>query len=235
MDLMALRNFYEARLDAIEADPFECEALAELQAGVAKGREVLQQPVPPMVYSFRGFLASVTDIGNFDLAAQKPPESVDASVLIAMENAQDLVNMAALMSPEVAALNLLPDGEAKLIDLPQLSELPGELFAALSSDGLSLALGEGAGGRAEAMLEASAVEPSPLMTFSMDAKRYYEFVGEAVMQADDSEEGEQMPQEMKEVIRDIMVSSGSIYERMSTNVHLTVRGIEFGTSITLTD
>lgn len=235
MDLMALRNFYEARLDAMEADPYACEALAELQAGTAKGREVLMQPVPPIVYSFRGFLANVTDIAGFDLATQKPPESIDGSILIAMENAQDLVNMAALMSPQVAALNLLPDGDARLIDLPELAELPGQLFAALSGDGLSVALGEGGAEQAEAMLEGGVDEPMPLMTFSMDAKRYYEFVGEAVMQADDSEEGEQMPQEMKEVVRDIMVSSGSVYERMSTNVHLTERGIELGTSITLTD
>jgi hypothetical protein len=235
MDLMALRNFYESRLDAMEADPYECGALAELQASTVKGREALMQPVPPVVYSFRGFLANVTDITGLDLASQKPPESIDGSLLIAMENAQDLVNMAALMSPQVAALNLLPDGEARLIDLPELAELPGQLFAALSGDGLSMALGASGAEKAQAMLQGDVDQPMPLMTFSMDANYYYEFVGEAVMQADDPEEGEPTPQELKEAIRDIMVASGSVYDRMTTNLHLTERGIELGTSITLAD
>ena len=35
-DLMALRAFFEARLDAMDADPYECEGLAMLGYGVEK-------------------------------------------------------------------------------------------------------------------------------------------------------------------------------------------------------
>ncbi|MCH5376288.1 MAG: hypothetical protein JJ992_20140, partial [Planctomycetes bacterium] len=117
---LALRAFYEARLDAMEEDPFECVALAELQASTVKGRAALAQPVPPVVYNFRGMLTSVRDITGFDFQSKQPPESVDASILFAIENAQDIVNMAALMDPRVAALNLLPDGKARKLEFPEL-------------------------------------------------------------------------------------------------------------------
>ena len=127
---LALREFYEGRLDAMEADPYECEKLAALQAGVAKGREALNQPVPPVVYSFRGLVANIADIQGMDMASKTPPESIDASVLIAMENAESLIMMAAMMDPQIAALNLLPDGKPIRLELAQLAEIADDAFAA---------------------------------------------------------------------------------------------------------
>jgi hypothetical protein len=150
IDLMAARSFYEARLDALEADPYKCPYFADINASTVTGREALAKPLPPVVYSFRGMLANVTNIEGMDFATEKPPESIDASVLLAIENAQDLVTMAAMMSPEVAALNLVADGKARALDLPQLAAIAEQAFAALSADGLSVALGDGAAGEAEA-------------------------------------------------------------------------------------
>ncbi len=235
LDPLALRSFYEARLDAMEADPFECEMLGDLQASTVKGREALAQPVPPVVYSFRGFLANITNIEGMDVATDTPPESIDASILFAIENAQDLVTMAAMMSPEVAALNLVPDGKAKLLDLPQLAEFAEQAFAALSDNGLSVSMGEGADANAEAMLTADVATSKPLMSTAFDAKRYYEFVGKAMMEEEAAEDGEQIPLAMRVALRDAMVSSGEMYERMAVNVHLTKRGVEVNTRMTLAD
>jgi len=235
IDMMAARNFYEARLDALEADPFECELFADVNASVATGREALAKPLPPVAYSFRGMLANVTNIEGMDMGTQKPPESIDASILVAIENAQDLVMMAAMMSPEVAALNLLPDGKAKMLDLPQLAAIAEQAFAALSENGLSIALGEGAASEAEAMLSADTSPARPFVSASADAKRYYEFVGEAVMTEDEDEQGEPMPEEMRTAMRDAIVSSGELYDRMAINVYLTERGVEVNSRLTLSD
>ncbi|MCH7898899.1 MAG: hypothetical protein IIC62_06100, partial [Proteobacteria bacterium] len=59
LNVPALYAFAEARLDAIEADPFECEYFAEIQAGVAAGRAALEQPLPPFVTGLRGFKADI--------------------------------------------------------------------------------------------------------------------------------------------------------------------------------
>ena len=235
LDPMAMRSFYEARLDAMEADPFECATLADLQASTAKGRAALAQPVPPVVYSFRGFLANVTNIEGMDIATETPPSSIDASILFAVENAEALVTMAAMMSPEIAALNLLPDGKARLLDMPQFSEIADQAFAALSNGGLSVSLGEGAEANAEAMLQADVVEDKPFMSVALDAKRYYEFMGQAAMEGSDSEEGEEVPLALRAAIRDAVVSSGEMYERMAFNVHFTDRGIEVNSRMTLVD
>ena len=235
IDMMAARSFYESRLDALEADPFECEHFADVNASTVKGREALAKPLPPVVYSFRGMLANIANIEGLDVATDKPPESIDASILVAIENAQDLVMMAAMMSPEVAALNLVPDGKAKALDLPQLAAIAEQAFAALSDNGLSVSLGERADANAEAMLTADVAASKPLMSAAFDAKRYYEFVGEAMMEEEAAEDGEQIPLAMRVALRDAMVSSGEMYERMAVNVHLTERGVEVNTRMTLAD
>ena len=235
LDPLALRNFYEARLDAMEADPFECELLGELQASVPKGREALAKPIPPMVYSFRGFLASLADIRGADLVNNKPPEELDGSLLFAVENAEALVTMAAMLSPEVAALNILPDGKARQLNLPQLAQLAQEAFAALSESALAVAVGEGAEQAAEAMLTAEPAASRPFASFSMDAGRYYDLMGDAVMRAEPDDGEEPPPEELRSAIRDIMLSSGELYERMAVDVHFTERGIEISSRMTLAD
>jgi hypothetical protein len=78
LDPLAAREFYASQLDAMAADPYQCELFAELQAGVVQGREVLNQPIPPIVYGFRGFLAVIEDIQGMDLAKKQPPTSAEA-------------------------------------------------------------------------------------------------------------------------------------------------------------
>ena len=55
------------------------------------------------------------------------------------------------------------------------------------------------------------------------------------MEADDDEEGEPMPEAMRTAVRDAMISSGKLYERMAINVHLTERGVEVSSRLTLVD
>jgi len=232
---MELRNFFEARLDAIEADPYECDKFAKLQAGVASGREVLNKPLPPVVYSFRGFVANIADIQGLDLSKSTAPESIDASILVAVENAESLVMMAAMMDPQIAALNLLPDGRPVRLELAQLAEFAGNAFAALSTDALSISLGESAETKSADMLIADSIEPAPFMSMNMDAARYYSLVGEAMSQEPASDEEEQTSKAIRDAVRDVMILSGSMYERMSVDVQFTARGVEINSVMKLSD
>lgn len=232
---MAIREFYETRLDAMEADPYECEKLADLQAGVAKGREVLNQPIPPVVYGFRGFVANIADIQGLDMSSSTPPESIDASILVAIENAESLVMMAAMMDPQIAALNLIPDGNPVRLELAQLAEFAGEAFAALSTDALSISLGEGAETNSADMLVADSAEPAPFMSMSMDSARYYSMIGEAMSQEPAGDDAEKMPKAIRDAMRDVMVLSGSMYERMSVEIQFTARGVEISSTMKLSD
>ena len=56
-------------------------------------------------------------------------------------------------------------------------------------------------------------------------------MGEALMQEGEDAE----PLALRTAMRDVMVSSGELYERVSINVHLTKRGVENGSRKTLSD
>ena len=232
---LALRSFYEAQLDAMEADPYECESFADLQAGVAKGREALNQPVPPVVYSFRGMVANITDLQSMDFASNITPESIDASILIAVENAEALIMMAAMMDPQIAALNLLPDGKARKLELEQLAEFAGMAYAALSTNALSVSLGASAEKKSADMLLASAPDPAPFMSMSMDSARYYAMVGETMAKQPTAEGEEEIPPAIRAAMAELMTLSGSLYDRMFLDVRFTERGVEIGANMTLSD
>ena len=235
MNPLAARQFYEARLDALEADPFECDKMAQVQDGVAAGREALNKPVPPVVYNFRGILAVITDIQGMDLASEKPPESIDASFLLAIEHAQDLVTMAAMMDPQIAALNLLPDGKPVKLDIAQLTEFAHQGFAALTEGALALSVGEDSEANAANMLVAESVKPAPLFSMSMDVARYYGFIGDAMTEPAHEDGGEEMPLEVRTAVKDAMTLMGDLYKRLNLDIRLTDKGIEVGSRLTLAD
>jgi hypothetical protein len=233
LDFKAARSFMEARLDAMEADPFECEHFADVQGGVAQARESLNQPLPPMVYDFKGFVAVIDDIEGLDVTTQTPPTSVDGSFLLAMDNAQGLVAMGAMFSPELAALNLQPGGDPVALDLPQLQAMGISAFAALTDSAVAVSVGEESESEVQGMLDAEGSTPAPFMSFSIDAARYYGFMGEAIAAGD---VGEDAPTpEMKAALQDLMLSVADLYDRMAGDILFTENGIEMHMTETLKD
>lgn len=227
LNVQAAREFVEARIEALEADPFECEHFADLQAGVAGAKMGLQQPLPPLVYDFKGFLAVIDDIEGLDVASQTPPTSIDGRFMIAMDNAPALVGMGAMFSPELAQLNLQPDGKPVALDMPQMQAMGITAHAALTENAVAIAVGEDSEQDLGDMLGAKPTGAAPFMSFSMDAARYYGFLGDAIA-ASEPKEGEEAPSpEMQAALKDIMNAVAGLYERMSVDVLLTSNGVEF--------
>jgi hypothetical protein len=235
LDVKAAREFVQARIAALEADPYECELFAEIQAGVEAARMGLQQPVPPIVYDFKGFVAVIDEIEGLDVATQTPPSSIDGRFMIAMDNAPALVGMGAMFSPELAAMNLQPDGKPVALDLPQMQAMGITAHAALTDTAVAIAVGENSEPNLTSMLSAELAEVTPIISFSMDAARYYSFLGEAIAESE-LEDGEEGPSpEMQAALQDIMTAVGKLYERMSVDVLLTADGIELRATETLAD
>ena len=234
MDVQAARDFYEARLDAIESDPWECPQFAAMQMGIEGGRQALQQPVPPMVYDFKGFLAVIESLEGMDLANSMPPSSVDGRMLLAMDNAPALLAMGAMMSPELAGMNIEPNGEPVPFNLPQMAMIASSVFVALQDNGLAMSFGDGMEGGLSDMLNADAEESGTFMSFSMDAGRYYSFLADVMTLAEQDEENE-MPPEMQAAMNDVMQAAGGLYDRMSADFRFTDRGIEMDTTVTFQD
>ena len=237
LDLLAARDFYIARLDALEAEPYQCELFAELQDGVAKGREALNQPIPPIAYGFKGFLAVVDRIEGFDIANKQPPTDIDMRFLVAIDNAEGLLAMGTMFSPELAALNLQPDGKPVKFDMPQLTSQFDAVYVAMTENALGIAVGADAESGLSDLLVDKAGEPPPVFSMHMDAGTYYEFIGDSMLVSNSvdsvNDESAEMSPELMQALSDVMTELGSMLDRMSVDIVLTDRGIEFPTTMTL--
>lgn len=234
IDALGARNFYEERLDAVEANPYECPEFAPMQQSVEAGRKALEQQVPPMVYDFQGFLAVIEELEGMDLATNTPPTSIDGRFLLAMKNAPNLLALGAMFSPELAALDIEPDGKPARFESSRLQGVVQAAWIAMTDNAIALAVGEDQEARLSDMLDAPVSKDGTFMSFSMDVSRYYAFIGEAVKLA--AEEGDgPMPKEMQQAVSDLMAGSSKFYDRLAVDVRLTGRGVEIGTSILIQD
>jgi len=232
MDLLAIRNFYSDQLDALEAEPFACEMLAELQNGVAAGREVLNQPIPPIAYGFNGFMATIESIEGLNIAAQQPPTSIDARLLVAMENAEGLLAMGAMFSPEFAALNLESNGEPVRLSMPQIDALGQVVHIALTDDALAISVGDGMEKGLSGLLKSSAPDALPFIYMDMDTGAYYKYVGASMMGG--AGDVSEMP-ELQEAIVELNAVSQELMDRINFNVSFTGDGVVLGSEMLLKD
>lgn len=231
LNVLAARTFYEQRLDAMEADPFECEYFAELQQSVAQGREALQQPVPPIVYSIKGFLAAVDSIDGMDMLNQQPPTSVEASVLLSMDNPQGLLAMGAMFSPELAALNLQPDGKPVKLEMPPVSPAVTEAFVAMTDNALAISVGSDGADKLVKMLAADFAEPAPFISVFMDTGRYYEFVADTMQLA----QNEKSSPELVTAVSELMISMADWFGKATFDVNFTEKGLEMQSTIEIAE
>ncbi|HEX2138452.1 MAG TPA: hypothetical protein VHG33_01950 [Woeseiaceae bacterium] len=237
IDMPAAREFYSARLEAMAADPYECELFADLQAGVAQGRAALNQPVPPVVYGIRGFLAVIDEIQGLDIQKKQPPTKIDMRFLLATDNAPGLLAMGAMFSPEIAGLNLQPDSKPVKLEIPALSSNVDAAYLAMSEDALALSVGSGSEAGLTEMLKASAPQPAPFMSMDMDAARYYGFLGDAMAgnltTSDDPDEAQAA--EMVQATSGMMKAFEKLFSRVSFDVQFTERGIEIPSRMSLSE
>lgn len=234
MDLLAAREFYAARLDALEAEPYQCEFFADMQGGVAQGRELLSQPVPPIVYGFKGVLAVIEKLEGMDMQNNQPPTSIDMRMLVATDNAEGLLAMGSMFSPELASLEIKPDGQPVKLDIAQVVATTGEeVYLAMSENGLAVSVGDGMEQKLSAMLSAAAPDPSPFSTFEVDAARYYNFVGAATSVPSAGENP--TPPEVREAMQSILEVLEKTFDRIYLNVDFTQQGIEVSSKVTLAD
>jgi hypothetical protein len=235
LDVAAARDFLVARLDALQADPFRCEALLDLQQGVPQVRQALNTPLPPLVYGIKGFVAVVDDISGIDnLAAGLPPTGIDARLLLASDDAPGIVAMGAAFDPELAQLDLQPNGTPVRMSSPQAMGGPmfSETYVALTQRAIAAAVGNDAEARLRSLINAPAGEPMFLST-SMDAKRYYGILGDMMAIAGQDASA---PPEVRDAMNGLLTPfANGPFERVRGEVRFTEHGVEMLSSMTLSD
>ncbi len=232
LNAQALRSFFDTHVAALKEEPWECEHLVDFQDRLfAASEQALAQPVPPILYDFRGFLAVVEDMQGFDLGRKQAPESMDASFLLAIDNAQGLLAMGQAMIPQLAEMTIEPNGKAHRFDLPDAEAGVESAWVALTESAIAVSVSENGDTVLPSLLKADPGSPPPFMSMGLDAARYYTMLGDAMQESDD----EELSDEMRDALSEVIAVAAEFYERLQVDVTLTKRGIEIDTDMSIAD
>ncbi|MEO1245570.1 MAG: hypothetical protein AAFX56_07765 [Pseudomonadota bacterium] len=223
-----LMDFYTARLDSLEADPYECDLLGDLQASLEGGRAMLAQPIPPKLNDFRGLVAIVDELDVESLMAGVPPMDTDATIVIAVEDAPALVQMGAAFSPELAAMGLEPNGKAMPLEVPQAQMLPAVPYVALTDNLLAVSTGQAAESRISRAIAADGSDASTFMSMAVDAATYYGIMTQSAAM----ENAAGGADDARMAMLDAMQALADVYDRMNFQVRFTERGVEVDSELT---
>jgi hypothetical protein len=172
-----------------------------------------------------------------DLANNMRPTGADLRLLVTTDNAAGLLAMGAMFSPEIAGLDIKPDGVPVKFESQQMAGMVGAAYVAMTDTALALSIGDGVEARLGDMMSAAVNEPHPFMSMEMDSTRYYEFIGQTMqMEKDgDDDEEDEAAAEIKAAMSEIMVAVGDMFSRMTFQVYFTEHGVEFPSTIELAE
>ncbi len=134
----------------------------------------------------------------------------------------------------IQVVPLQPDGKPVALDMPQLQAIGIAAFAALTDDFVAVSVGDDAEAQLQSMLSAEVADPAPFLSFSMDAARYYGFLGEAIAAGEHDQDNAPSP-EMQAAMNELMQAIAEVYDRMTIDIRFTENGVEFVNSVTLKD
>ncbi len=173
IDVDKLREFAEQRVAALLAKPLACPAFRGMNAGVTRLDDFFQkQPTPPTLRNLRGFVVTVDGMPDFGAARSLDLSGVKVGGLLAMKKPVELVSMGNLFVPELAALDLKPDGKARRVPQGQLNVRGDETFVAMSEDRLAVTVGDQAETRLDGLMQEKPNTEAPLLWMEADATAY---------------------------------------------------------------
>ncbi|MDJ0918622.1 MAG: hypothetical protein QNJ05_12725, partial [Woeseiaceae bacterium] len=217
------RDFAVERLEAMVAEPYKCEFMAGFNGGAAQALEFMKrQPVPPTAYDFKGFILSLESIEGLQPGADPTDIKGKVSGLLAIDNPESLMALGNMFVPEIAALNLQPDGDVVSLPTDRLGPNETEAWISMSDNAIGVAAGEGGDQRLTKLMKMSPNKDAPLMHANVDAESYIKLVSQAT-QMGLAESGQAAVQESSKAMMDEIAK---LYERMSVDIRMTEHGIE---------
>jgi len=223
LNLDALPALVNKRAGAIATAPYACESLAWLNSGAAQAQAGLGNPalytVAPV---FRGFHAILEE---FALDAQMQPTAVAGALVIGSPNPRSLVAMAATVLPQLATLELKPDGAVKPLELPPLPNLPSiPAWVAMTDQLLGVGFGTGADARLPGYLQ-SDPEHQPLLLMGYSG-RMYETLADIILQGAAAQQDPQLREEMERQATLMREVYAAWIEHASMRIEFTEHGVE---------
>jgi hypothetical protein len=155
----------------LRSHPFRCDALATVNHDIDELATKLGEPMPPMFQGLRGFELVVDD------ATMMPPAGT-GHLLVAGDHIADVVRQTFAKIPQLASLQLQPNGVALELPLAKLG-VPASLksaFVAMRQTRAAVAIGDSSATRASERVAAPDAH-APLFVVSYDLPKLRERFG----------------------------------------------------------
>jgi hypothetical protein len=170
LDINAVPALVNRHANAIIEKPYRCGSLAWLNSGAEGARGGINNPaVFAAAPVFRGFHAIIEHV-ELDQALQLTRMS--GALLIGSNNPQSLVAMAAMAVPQVATLDLKPDGRVVPLSLPPIPGAPSmPTWVSMTDHLLGIGFGDGADARLPAYMTSDA-DRQPIFLIGYSGRSY---------------------------------------------------------------
>lgn len=155
----------------LRSHPFRCDALASVNHEIDELATKLDEPMPPMLQGLRGFELVLDD------ATMMPPSGT-GHLLVAGDHIADLIRQMIVKIPQLASLQLQPNGVALELPLGALG-VPASVksaHVALRETRAAVAVGDSSATRASERVAAPNAHP-PLFVLSYDLPKLRERFG----------------------------------------------------------
>ena len=228
LNLPRLREGLKAVLGAILEQGKECEKVDREELG--RSLQSVEMMLNPMLAGVKGFDLVLDEI-QVDPDTLEP-RSVRARLVVAATDPRGIFGMAAMLNPQLATLQIPPDGTPVALPLKQTLPTAPPGWVAIKGEALGLFFGARAPENAAGLLSEPPASPHLLFALNYDVKKLLAQIGpslERTMQTMQGEEAEDA-REVYEAIR----QTASLYDRFGFSISgekrgLVMRGrVEFG-------
>lgn len=169
-----LRDFLRNKATAIVEQPYQCEALAQMNEYAQQASDQLNQPLPPMVNNLLGLRVAISRFGRGEAA----PESAEGMIALHVTQPEMLIGMAQMLLPNLADLNMAA-GEppvrvpAEMIPMPDMV-----LYAAQSKSAIGISVGEGEQNALIDFINRQGKANGTFLSVNYDTATYLEMTGQ---------------------------------------------------------
>ena len=227
MNLDAFATFANKQADAIINAPYACPALADLNEGAKKAKEQFANPGLYMAAS--AFNAVHVIATKFTMpqpgveAAPAEPEFA-GKLLIGSKSPAGLIGMLGGFAPQVAALNLQPNGELKEVPADPSMPVKGPMHALMTDAAIGVSVGDG---ESATLKDALAVDAGnkTLLAIGYGGEFFKTIFAQAAADAAQSEDP--AAAELQKTMAELQKVYAESIEHIDLEVKVGERGIEF--------
>ncbi len=227
MNLEAFANFANKQADAIINAPYACPALADLNEGAAKAKEQFANPGLYMAASaFNAVHVIATKFTMPQPGVESAPAEPEFSgkLLIGSKSPAGLIGMLGGFAPQVAALNLQPNGELKEVPADPSMPVKGPMHALMTDAAVGVSIGEG---ESATLKDALAVDAGnkTLLKIGYGGEFFKTIFAQAA--ADAAKSDDPGAAELQKTMADLQKLYAESIEHIDLDVNVADRGIEF--------